>query len=79
MFVTVLYAVYDPERGEFTYACGGHDPPLAVHADGSSDAASADQRIGPLEWRRDSSTGSTPFPSRPVIPLYCIPTVSLRP
>ncbi len=36
MFVTVLYAVYDPERGEFTYACGGHDPPLAVHADGSS-------------------------------------------
>ena len=36
MFVTVLYAVYDPERGEFTYACGGHDPPLVVHADGSS-------------------------------------------
>ena len=36
MFVTVLYAVYDPERGELTYACGGHDPPLAVHADGSS-------------------------------------------
>ena len=35
MFVTVLYAVYDPERGEFTYACGGHDPPLVVHADGS--------------------------------------------
>ena len=36
MFVTVLYAAYDPERGEFTYACGGHDPPLVVHADGSS-------------------------------------------
>ena len=37
MFVTVLYAVYNPETGEFTYACGGHDAPLLVRADGSTE------------------------------------------
>ena len=37
MFVTVLYAVYDPETGEFAYASGGHDAPLLVHPDGSSE------------------------------------------
>ncbi len=36
MFVTVLYAAYDTATGEFTYASGGHDSPLVVHADGSS-------------------------------------------
>ena len=36
MFVTVLYAVYEPATGELTYASGGHDAPLVVHADGSS-------------------------------------------
>ena len=36
MFVTVLYAVYDPRTHEYTYANGGHDSPLVVHADGSS-------------------------------------------
>ena len=36
MFVTLLYAVYDPETGEMTYANGGHSNPLVVHADGSS-------------------------------------------
>ena len=37
MFVTVLYAVYEPETGEFTYASGGHDAPLLVRSDGSSE------------------------------------------
>ncbi len=36
MFVTMLYATYSPSTGEFAYASGGHDPPLVVHADGSS-------------------------------------------
>ena len=36
MFVTVLYAVYDPRTHEFTYCNGGHDSPLIIHADGSS-------------------------------------------
>lgn len=37
LFVTVLYAVYDPDTGLFTYASGGHDAPLLVRADGSSE------------------------------------------
>ena len=36
MFVTVLYAVYDPSSRELTYANGGHNSPLVVHADGTS-------------------------------------------
>ena len=36
MFVTVLYAVFDPETRDYTYASGGHDSPLVVHADGTS-------------------------------------------
>ena len=37
MFVTMLYAVYDPRSGVFTYASGGHDAPLLVRPDGSSE------------------------------------------
>ena len=37
MFVTVLYSIYDPERGELTYSNGGHDAPLLVRPDGSSE------------------------------------------
>ena len=36
LFVTVLYAVYDPTNGEFTYASGGHDAPLLVRSDGTA-------------------------------------------
>ena len=36
MFATVLYAVYEPGTGTFTYANGGHCNPILIHADGSS-------------------------------------------
>ena len=35
LFVTVLYAVYNPSTGDLTYASGGHDPPMLIRADGS--------------------------------------------
>ena len=36
LFVTVLYALYDPTTGAFTYASGGHDAPMLVRADGTA-------------------------------------------
>ncbi len=37
MFVTVFYSVYDPATRVLTFSNGGHNPPLVVHADGSSE------------------------------------------
>ena len=34
MFITLIYATYDPNSGLLTYANGGHCPPLLVHPDG---------------------------------------------
>ena len=36
MFVTMFYGIFDSRRGEFTYASGGHDPPLILHRDGTT-------------------------------------------
>ena len=36
MFVTVLYAIYDPATRELSFANGGHNSPLVIHADGTS-------------------------------------------
>ena len=69
MFVTVLYAVYDPETGRLTYANGGHNTPLIVHPDGSSDELPLTGGIAlgvapGLEYEHDSVTlapGDTVF------------------
>jgi len=37
MFVTVFYGVYDPASKVLTFSNGGHNPPLVVHADGTSE------------------------------------------
>ena len=34
MFITLIYATYNPNSGLLTYANGGHCPPLLVQPDG---------------------------------------------
>ena len=36
MFVTVFFAIFDSRTGELVYSNGGHNPPVILHADGSS-------------------------------------------
>ena len=45
MFVTVLYSVFDPRSGRLTYASGGENPPLIIHADGTSEELPLTQGI----------------------------------
>ena len=35
MFVTMLYALYEPDTGTLSYSNGGHCNPIIIHADGS--------------------------------------------
>ena len=61
MFVTVLYAVFDPESGDIVYANGGHSNPLVVRPDGSSEELPMTGGIAlgvmpGLEYREDNFT-----------------------
>ena len=35
MFVTLIYALFNPESGLLTYSIAGHDPPILIKADGT--------------------------------------------
>ena len=37
MFVTMIYAIYDPNAHMLSYCNGGHNPMMVVHSDGHSD------------------------------------------
>ncbi|MCY4463436.1 MAG: SpoIIE family protein phosphatase [Albidovulum sp.] len=37
MFVTLIYAVFDSETGNISFANGGHNPPMLIRSDGSTE------------------------------------------
>ncbi len=41
LFVTVWYGLWDSRSGRIVYSSAGHNPPLVVHADGSTDLLNA--------------------------------------
>ena len=45
MFVTLLYAVFNPSDGLLTYSNGGHNPPVIVHPNGDSTLLPATEGI----------------------------------
>ena len=45
MFVTVFFAIFDSTSGELVYSNGGHNPPLVLHADGSSSLLAQDPGV----------------------------------
>ncbi len=45
MFVTLLYAVFNPSNGLLTYSNGGHNPPVIIHPDGGSTLLPATEGI----------------------------------
>ena len=73
MFVTMLYATYSPATGNFTYASGGHDAPLVIHADGSSTLLPLTGGLA-WAWCRVSNTGRRATRSPPATPSSSTPT-----
>ena len=45
MFVTVFFAIFDSTTGELVYSNGGHNPPVILHADGSSSLLAQDPGV----------------------------------